>query len=223
LEHRGIKRIRCPQIAIFIRENAPMEMMTPSPEVSDPAALRDIPQLVALLGSPDPDERGEAAFALVQIGAAAVPLLVEAYDQGGSMDRTWIAAVLGQIGDVRGVEPLVRALQDGDADLRVTAARALGMIPSEEAVGSLIEVLRDHDPFVRSASATALGMLRAKKAVDALGNALRDEKKPVRVQAAWALDQIGDPAALPYLEKARKDPDPVVQKAVERAIRSITP
>jgi HEAT repeat protein len=210
------------QIAIFIWEDALMEIMTPSPGISDLVALRDIPGLVALLGSPDPDVKGEAAFALVQIGSVAVPLLVEAYDQGGNMDRIWIAAVLGQIGDARGMDPLVRALHEGGADLRVTAARALGMIPSDEAIGPLVAALKDPDPFVRSASATALGMLRAKSAVEALGSALRDEKKPVRVQAAWALEQIGDPAALPFLEKVREDPDPVVQKAVERAIRALS-
>jgi HEAT repeat protein len=185
--------------------------------------MRDIPGLVVLLGSPDPDVKGEAAFALAGIGSPAVPFLLEAFAAGQGLDRVWIAALLGQIGDERGVDPLELALREGDADLRVTAARALGMIGSEEAIEALITALQDPDPFVRSASATALGMLRSVKAIDALGATLRDEKRPVRVQAAWALEQIGDSGALPHLEKARDDPDPVVKKAVERAIQKIAP
>jgi HEAT repeat protein len=63
------------------------------------------------------------ANALIRIGPAAVADLVAALknrDQG-SYVRPWAAYTLGEIGDVRAVDPLVAVLKDRDSNVRKEA------------------------------------------------------------------------------------------------------
>ena len=89
-------------------------------------------------------------------------------------DWAWVvrkaaAQVLGEIGDVRAVEPLIVALKNKHEDLRKTAAEALGKIGDARAVEPLRVALKDEDRDVRKAAAKALGKIGDARAVRAGG------------------------------------------------------
>jgi len=114
--------------------------------------------------------------------------------------RPIIVKVLGQLGNVRAVEPLIGALRDND--VRQAAIEALVQIGTS-ALEPLIYALGD-DELVRAA-AEALGHLGDIRAVDPLIRALRDEKWYVREIVAEALGRIGAPRAVEPLIHALGD------------------
>jgi HEAT repeat protein len=121
--------------------------------------------------------------------------------------RREAAIALGELGDVRAVEPLIAALVEGYAKVRVRAAEVLGQLGDARAVAPLSESLSDEDAGVRGQAAVALrkflpsaevselarqGELRAHRAV--LRSKFADWQE--RIAAAEALRQHGDPQAV---------------------------
>ncbi len=107
-----------------------------------------VPDLVALLDSPDQDVRVRAAFALGQIGSEAkdaVPKLIQLLDSSNDRDRHGAISALGQIGSEAkdAVPKLIQLLDSKDDFERSEAASALGGIGSEarSAVPKLIQLL----------------------------------------------------------------------------------
>jgi HEAT repeat protein len=62
--------------------------------------------------------------------------LIAALKDKDSLVRAQAADALGQIKDVRAIEPLIAALKDKDSLVRERAADALGQIKGARAVGS---------------------------------------------------------------------------------------
>jgi len=91
-----------------------------------------------------------AATALIKIGVAAVPALVDALKGQDAEVRKKAAYALGEIGvghrcGAAVVPALIDALKDKDAEVRGSAAEALGTIGEEAkaAVPALIDALKD--------------------------------------------------------------------------------
>ena len=155
-----------------------------------------------LAWSPDAGEGGAAYWAAkgqwqkcVEIGRPAVELLIGALKHHDPAVRQLAAKALGDIGDVRAVEPLIAALR-GREDLRAVAATALGQIDDIRAVEPLLAALKDGASNVRAAAARALGRLGDVGAVERLIAALKDHESVVRQAAAAGLGEIGDPRAV---------------------------
>ena len=178
--------------------------------------VRAIEPLIAYMG------RGSflgCAPALMQIGKPAVEPLIAALK-----DEPYRAAwALGEIGDVRAIEPLIAtlngkyekpvgvalvkfgkpaveplivALKDKNTTVRLVAAWALGEIKDGRAVEPLIAKLKDKDIDVRATAAGALGQIGDVRAVESLIATLKDTNVGVRMRAAKALGQIGDAGAI---------------------------
>jgi HEAT repeat protein len=163
-----------------------------------------------LVWKPDAGEGGAGYWAAkgqwqkcVDIGAPAVEPLIDALRHHDSLVRQVAARGLGQIGDIRAVEPLIAALR-GREDVRAVAAQALGQIDDGRAVEPLIAALKDSGSNIRAASARALGQLGDLRAVDRLIAALKDHDSIVRSAAAVALGEIGDRRAVEPLIAAMK-------------------
>jgi len=104
------------------------------------------------------------------------------------------AEALGDIGDIRAVEPLSTALGTSEySGVRWKSAEALAKIGSP-AVEALIGALRNADDDVRWKAAIALGEIGDIRAVDPLILLLRDEDRFVKSHAALALGALGEPA-----------------------------
>jgi len=159
--------------------------------------------------------------------------------------RRGAAEALGQLGDVRAVEPLIAILQCGDEndDVRRVAAEALGQIGDPRAVEPLIAVLKDEgvrqdaarvlarigQPAVPSLIATLQdGEVRRSvvnvleeigtPAIEALIAELDDEDKLKRWAAAWALGKVGGHQAVQPLIAALQDEEWLVRQAATNAL-----
>lgn len=165
-------------------------------DLKDPAA---IPPLAALFsGEGYSGVRWKVAEALAKIGSPSVDSLIAALAHPDDDVRWKAALALGEIRDVRAVEPLIRLLADPDRFVKSRAALALGTI-GEPAVDPLVRALKEGDGNQRWGAAIALGKIRNVRAVEPLIRALADKYENVRAEAAAALAKMGPPAIAPLI------------------------
>jgi len=138
--------------------------------------------------------RENARLALVEIGAPAIPVLINALREKNAGLREQIFMTLTAIGGAA-VQDLAGLLKGGDEDLRRRAAAALGKIKDPVAAPALAGALKDKDAGTRSAAARSLGEMKAFGAISALVAALGDRNKDVENAAGTALASLGEPAA----------------------------
>ncbi len=104
--------------------------------------------------------QAEVVFRLGEIGADAVPSLIEALSHESSLVRAGAGFVIRSIGpEAKAATPaLIEALEDSDVNVRAAAADALGSIGSAaKAAGpALTEATQDEDGLVRQRAAEAL-------------------------------------------------------------------
>ena len=117
--------------------------------------------------------------------------LIQQLEDENPHTRMQAADALGQIKDVRAIEPLIAVLKDENSSGR-TQALAAGALVSigTPAVDPLIAALKDKDSLVRERAADALGQIKDVRAVEPLIAALKDKDSLVRERAADALGQI---------------------------------
>lgn len=116
---------------------------------ADVAAL---PALIAALADSDADVARDAATSLGLLGStAAVEKLIEVLDDrdGYFHSVVRVAAIqsLGQLRDVRAVEPLLNAIKDPIAEASAEAIRALATSPDPRTLPALLEVVRNEHGF----------------------------------------------------------------------------
>jgi len=145
------------------------------------------------------------------LGEQAIGPLLQVFPDKLGSEEYHVILTLGEIGDVRAVEPLIKALKERSRSTNSTAiARALGEIGDARAVEPLIQALTDKTNYLlRSSVASALGKIGDVEAVDPLIKALNDDDFRVRMIAVVALGEIGDARAvdpiIQALEKEGKD------------------
>ncbi|MBI2947293.1 MAG: HEAT repeat domain-containing protein [Verrucomicrobia bacterium] len=167
--------------------------------------------------------------ALVQIGPAAVPALIQALESRNIAEvrkGDWRIRCLMAIRE-SAAPALLKALSDKNATVRFAAIEILkGMKSAAKAITAPLQNLAsDPVPEVRSSALLALSELdlRTDSYQPKLIEALKDESAQVRSAAALALANTGPEAkpALQPLIKALSDPDRSVQKGAARAIAAI--
>lgn len=186
-------------------------------------------ELVAALGSNDPDARVEAGQELGAAGAGAVAALLGPLRDG---DETTRADAAYALAEMRALSPaaatdaipaLIAALQDENWRVRANAALALGKAGAgyDEVWQPLAATVDDDDPRVRGTAAYALGRSGVQQAasVDILATRLLDDEIPdVRVLAANALGLSRERSAAAPLATALADDNWEVQYASIRAL-----
>jgi HEAT repeat protein len=182
-----------------------------------PEAREAIPVLVNAIGADlgaaeklDEEDAGELGCnlvgeALVQIGPAAVPALVEALKNEEGYRPLAAAVVLGRLGsDAKEAIPtLVTLLGKGALTTQLSDGTAWGLRKVNVATETLVQIgpasipllvklLKETEPSQRSAAAEALGQFgpAAREAIPALREALKDAHPTVRVAAAAALRKV---------------------------------
>ncbi len=170
-------------------------------------------RLIEQLGaSDDYFERQKAAWALVNLGEAAVGDVARALENGEFSDLRYKSAwILGKIGSNRGVEPLCRAmLNDPDHVVREWCAAALEAIKSKDAIPVLVLAMkRDSAKDVRLRASVALRALRAS---EALRDLLSYGDPEIRGMAVTSLAKIGDRESLSDVSRLMKDDDAEVRR-----------
>ena len=177
--------------------------------------------LTKALGDAAMSVRRHAAKALGEIGDVRA---VEPLIKALGEGNSSAAGALGKIGDVRAVEPLIKAFGEGNS----SAAGALGKIGDGRAVEQLIKLLKDESSDVRRNTVKALGKIRDPRAIGPIIEVLEDFSQDeftrvaaVRWSAAVALGEIGDERAAEPLIKALGDEDKSVREAAKEALEKL--
>lgn len=193
----------------------------------------DAKKLIPFLA--DAAKRDHAAQELIQLGAGAVPVLMDALQTQDSnllaiyqhilaripaaspeltkalksahpIIRGRAAEIFGIRKDKNAVPVLLEALHGEFFTVRARAAIALANIGDIRVIPELLPLLKDREDEVRIAVCTALGIFRDPSTFDELANvALDDTKIEVRQAAVKALGDSKDPAAIPFLMEALRD------------------
>ena len=182
------------------------EPIEPDPPVVNPlepdnALQLEIDALIQkILLPPEHPDHVPAIEQLADIGAPAVPAVLELLDHENNRVRDSAIFIFHQMGPpAAGAVPVLNErLLDTDEPLRCHIAGALGQIRALTSVPVLIQVLDDIDPIIRDCAAGTLGHIGepASAAVPALTAALNDPDKDVRRSAANALGKMGPAAAV---------------------------
>ncbi len=156
-----------------------------------------IPELIAELGNANDQMRRRAQVALHNLGIMAIEPLGAALLHDDPCVRRRAAAVLGDVGDARAVEPLITALSalknKGDDLTLVKIVDTLGHFGDPRAVSALIKAL---DVNARSSQVqrrilNALARIGDRRAIDPIAALIEDQA--VGQTAQWALNQLGGP------------------------------
>ena len=197
-----------------------------------PAAETAVPALVEALKDTDYQ-------ALLKIGLAAVPHLIQALKTGQRPLRRRAAEVLGKMGPAAkaAVPELIRTLKEEKGGLRAAAAKALGGIGpvTKGVIPALIQALRDGPSYepgsgsirpVRSGADDVLLKMQD-QAVPALIRVVNDpaDEARVRREAVRLLGWIGPAAkaAVPTLLKTLDSTDPSMRQQVVDSLGRIGP
>ena len=142
-------------------------------EIGSPAA-RVVPVLISTLADPDENIRVVGSVALQNLGAPAVPYLIEALKAESAEIRLNAAYALGEISTPLDtiLPALIGTLTDPEWNVRRLVVRALVTIGSP-AVTPLIQALNSDDPDLRRMAARALGDIGTPEARRAIADAKR--------------------------------------------------
>jgi HEAT repeat protein len=114
-------------------------------QIGEPQALD---ALIARLDDPVENVRWTAREVIQRLGGHALPHLTAALSAGSETMRELAANLLGDLGDVRAIEPLVAALNSGDWQVRFAIVEALGAIGDARALPALHPLTEDTQPPV---------------------------------------------------------------------------
>jgi HEAT repeat protein len=206
-----------------------MEARKPSP---GPASLRDAPRLGggrAWITGNEPrlsldallpqaldllrqsESRDQAVAALLRLGDAAVPALLDLLHDADPPVRHAAAWALGRLRDRASARALIRAVE-------WTTPFAHG---DPAALSDLLRALRAGSRPTRVAVMVALGRLGDARAAPDLIEQLGSDYLLGRLAAIWALGRSGDSSAIPHLADALEDPDPLLRQCAAAAIETI--
>ncbi len=133
---------------------------------------------------------------VILYGVDDLEVLIDVLNNGTySDDRERAAEALGDIGDVRAVEPLINALKSSS---KGHAVRALGDLKDQRAVEPLLELLVDKNSDSKSWVIEALGKINDPRVILPLINQLGDERHWREI--VDVLGRIGAPVLEPLLE-----------------------
>jgi hypothetical protein len=149
-------------------------------------------QLAARLRRGDINERGLALGELVEHGAAATPVLLDALGDPDATVRGLAAEGLGMTGDASSADRLMAALDDDDEQVRSKAAAALAGLDDPRAVEALIRTLDDNYDLLRSyLTLSAYGLMSyGPPVLPEVAPLLQHDNESIRVQAKAIIDTI---------------------------------
>jgi HEAT repeat protein len=181
---------------------------------------------IAKLKDPDATTRHQASDALVQVGAPAVPQLIDSLQDEAV--RPLAIDILHQIGPdaIEAVSALSHFVDQGKGSHRAAVIAALGAIGSPESISVLSEALEDDAPAVRAKAVVALGRIDPvdDTVVAALTRVIADSA--VRLSVIATLGQIGPQAedAVPTLiEALQASNDAAASERIAWALGQIGP
>ena len=142
---------------------------------------------------------------LEAVGAAALPLLMQAAEEAKFRFRFVAVDALGKVGDESVAPLLMRATGDTDGAVRSAAMTALGRLRIQAAVPALLQCMSSPEHTVCISAANALGEIGHPSCVPALIDALQNPNAQIRSSVAGALGKLCDQRAVPALIDTLRD------------------
>ena len=181
------------------------------------------------LGSTHSDEREEAAYELLRLGAAVVPRLLQEVDSPSSQVRYIVVQLLGRLKDPRAAPALVAALDDRSAAVAGKAAWSLAELRSPEALPALLRMAAHPTAERRRQAVRALGFCHSYEwepvlsagALEKVFAALGDSVPGVRIAALQSVRQFGYRRAAAEVVRMSRDPAPEVRYVAVQALGQI--
>jgi HEAT repeat protein len=162
-----------------------------------------------------------AEMTLIKIGEPAVEPLIHAVNEDYFGARVGAIFCLGELREIRAVQPLIEALwREDDETTFFDVGDALEKI-GDTAVRPLIRALESSNAVIRSNAAAILGHFKDPLATPALIGILQDESQDARISAVSALGRLEDARAVEPLIAALADDDPAVREATVRVLAQI--
>jgi HEAT repeat protein len=155
-------------------------------EIGEPA----VPPLMKLIRSPVEAVQQNAASVLVRVGGPSVDSLILLLQEKDKVLRRLAVWALGEISDVRAIEPMIGLMKDWDPGVRTAAINTLTRMWGP-VVDPLLELLKDWSAQVRISAVEALGRMRDRRAIVPIAGMLSHKEPDVREAAAEALSSIG--------------------------------
>ncbi|OGW62633.1 MAG: hypothetical protein A2V83_10165 [Nitrospirae bacterium RBG_16_64_22] len=179
-----------------------------------------VKDLAAILESEEnAGARNSAVEALVRIGPASVPILLDRLPRSEGDVRKFIVDILGDIRDRRAADGLVSLLKDADENVRYSAIEALGRLGDPSVAPALIEILGSGNVWLAYPAAEALGHLGDARAVEPLIAALGE--RILREAGFRALGRLGDARAFPSLIEGLWDGNASIRHAALKALSGL--
>jgi bilin biosynthesis protein len=169
-----------------------------------------VPGLIqSLLQDPDPRVKSAVSSALVAIGSASVPDLLELISSDIGTAETGHAAWALAHMDAESLPIFYTAIDSPIGSVRAAVVAATSAILKahsgqtlEQAIALILISLTDLDPTVRTEAATAIGSIPLKVEVEKLLATLADPVEDVRRAGAIALGKIGNKKAIVLLKQS---------------------
>ena len=129
--------------------------------------------LAEALGDQNEFVGDRAAQLLMRLAPSSVDVLIGCLPDPAAGRRAALA--LGQIKDIRALQPLIEALQHSEAGTRAASCAALGELRDPSAVEPLLAATQDPDFTVRAGAGSALNLLGTVAVVVGISAILRPE------------------------------------------------
>ncbi|HQX01035.1 MAG TPA: HEAT repeat domain-containing protein [Anaerolineales bacterium] len=187
---------------------------------SGPAALQiKMHELLAELTSGD-DTRAEKSIpAIVDLGMAAIPSLLELTRAEEVDSRWWAVRALAASPHTR-TEDLIPLLSDSASEVRAAAALALCNHPDESAIPALINTLSDEDSLTAGLAGNALVKIGS-PSVPSLLTVMSEAPTSIRIIVLRALSEIRDHRAIPVMMKSLSEESAVLQYWAQEGLQRL--
>lgn len=187
---------------------------------SGPAALQiSMHELLAELTSGD-DARAEKSIpAIVDLGLAAIPTLLELTRAEEVDSRWWAVRALAASPHAR-TENLIPLLSDSASEVRAAAALALCNHPDESAIPALINTLSDEDSLTAGLAGNALVKIGS-PSVPSLLTVMSEAPTSIRIIVLRALSEIRDHRAIPVMMKSLSEESAVLQYWAQEGLQRL--
>jgi HEAT repeat protein len=168
-----------------------------------------LPDLLNDLISGDETRAEEAVSALVALGEAAIPALLDLTQSLDADQRWWGLRILAQSPHSK-TEWLVPFLNDPAPEVRQCAVLGLAASPDENAIRPLIRALSDEDRMVGTLAVNALVKIGS-AAVPSLIEVVKSAPQSARIHALRALAEIRDHRAIPLMMQVMGEDSALLQ------------
>ena len=179
-------------------------------KIRDPEAVPGLIQ--SLIQDPDPRVKSAVSSALVAIGSASVPALLELIASDIGTAETGHAAWALAHMDAESLPIFYKAIDSPTGSVRSAVVAATSAILKahiaqtletlDPAIALILIALTDLDPIVRTEAATAIGSIPLKIELEKLLATLADPVEDVRRAGAIALGKLGNKNAIVLLKQS---------------------